>query len=393
MPHVFRRRRAARFADLVDQPKGLRHQQPVDQHLADLADVTDDLRRAGDTAPTPDPGFSADLRAMLIATAERDGIGDTGEAETPVPPERPPRRPRLLIAAGVAVGVAAGVVSLSAASGSAVPGDSLYSLKRSAEQAHLAVTLSDAERGSLYLELARNRMHEAARMSGNPTQIHGILTDMDIDTRNGVKLLTTTAVTGRNASLLDTVTGFVHVQSVDMTRMMAALTGPAHDRAITSKVLLDAAGIRADLLRRYLSCTTLPAAQVDHLGPQPQECPAPRGTQQQPPLRSAVTDPSVPPPAVASTAPPATGTVPPATGTVPGQPGVPLGPAQAPVPAVPPAPVQTPPPNATDGTPKPKKSQKSHPCKGKKNKDGCDESATTPPALLTVPLVSPSGGD
>lgn len=380
MPHVFRRRRAARFADLVDQPKRLRHQQPADPDLADLADVTDDLRRAGDAAPTPDPGFSADLRAMLIATAQRDGIGDTatGQPETPVPPERPPRRPRLLIAAGVAVGVAAGVVSLSAASGSAVPGDSLYPLKRSAEQAHLAVTLSDAERGSLYLELARNRMHEAAGLSGNPTQIHGILTDMDIDTRNGVKLLTTTAVTGRNASLLDTVTGFVHVQSVDMTRMMAALTGPAHDRAITSKVLLDAAGIRAGLLHRYLACTSLPAAQVDHLGPQPQECPALGVTQQQPPLRSAVTDQSVPAPAVASTAPPA-------TGTVPGQPGVPLGPAQAPPPA-PPAPASPPAPSAKNNAPKPKKP---HPCKGKK-KDGCDESATTPPVLLTVP--SPSGG-
>ena len=108
---------------------------------------------------------------MLLATAEREGIGVTARPE----PERP--RPRLRPrrgSAGIArrpaargaivVGIAAGTLALSGvsvASGEAIPGDALYGVKRSTERAQLALAGSDLTRGQLYLDFARTRLPEA----------------------------------------------------------------------------------------------------------------------------------------------------------------------------------------------------------------------------------------
>jgi hypothetical protein len=130
-----------------------------------------------------DPDFLTGLRAMLVATAVREGIGVTAPA--PEPEAHPatrkrrtrpladarPRTPspskavrRARTRAAVIVGVAAGTLALSgmsAASGDAMPGDALYGVKRSTERAQLALASSNISRGQLYLYFARTRMTEA----------------------------------------------------------------------------------------------------------------------------------------------------------------------------------------------------------------------------------------
>jgi len=72
------RRSAERFAELLDHSTGGRHhdQQPADEELAELVSIGQSLSAARPAAQV-DTEFRVGLRAMLVATAERDGIGVT----------------------------------------------------------------------------------------------------------------------------------------------------------------------------------------------------------------------------------------------------------------------------------------------------------------------------
>jgi Domain of unknown function (DUF5667) len=72
---------------------------------------------------------------------------------------------RRLAASGLAVGVAAGGFSgVAVASSDALPGDTLYGLKRSMEDLRLSMADNDTERGHVYLDLASTRLKEARRL-------------------------------------------------------------------------------------------------------------------------------------------------------------------------------------------------------------------------------------
>src|SRR5690606_7333465 len=84
------RRRAERFAQLLEEASGGKRQRrrhPLDEELADLVALRHKL--VASAAPPPiDPEFRAGLRAMLVATAEREGIGTTAQPE-PADPATP----------------------------------------------------------------------------------------------------------------------------------------------------------------------------------------------------------------------------------------------------------------------------------------------------------------
>ena len=78
-PGMFDRRRAERFAQLVDELTGRRRRHrrsDFDRELTPLAALT---TRIGEErlAPPPEPEFRVGLRAMLLATIDREGIGAT----------------------------------------------------------------------------------------------------------------------------------------------------------------------------------------------------------------------------------------------------------------------------------------------------------------------------
>src|SRR3954470_20844918 len=224
------RRSAERFAELLDESTGGRRHHshgPADERLAELVAIGSSL-----TAAKPgiqvDPEFRVGLRAMLVATAERDGIGRTAiQPESGSAAEAAPapsglratilgRGGRRIRARGaIVIGVAAGAMAvsgISAASENASPGDALYGVKRSTERAQLAMAGSDVTRGQLSLDFARTRLAEAAAMSGDAPGFAGVLDDMDADTRKGVRLLDTSAVARRDVKPLATVDTFVQQQ-------------------------------------------------------------------------------------------------------------------------------------------------------------------------------------
>jgi hypothetical protein len=280
---VFHRRRAERFAQLLDEAGGGRRHHVRSRLDAQLAELVAIGHQTSMLRPTVelDPEFRDGLRAMLVATAERDGIGRTARvAEEPGPARhgaasrRPTRiRTRGAVIVGVAVGAIA-VSGMSAASENALPGDALYGVKRSTERAQLALASSDVTRGQLYLDFANTRMAEATAVRGDPTGYPAVLDDMDADTRQGVKLLTTSAVFRRDPAALDAITSFVSVQRLDLGDLLDRVSPANRARTLDSLALLDTVAKRADSLRSTLSCGGSPAAGADRLGPKPRRCTA-----------------------------------------------------------------------------------------------------------------------
>ncbi|MFC0503664.1 DUF5667 domain-containing protein [Micromonospora costi] len=291
---LFSRRRAERFAQLLDEANGGRRhhvRSRIDDQLAPLVAVGQRLAAERPTVEV-DPEFRTGLRAMLLATAEREGLGTpaaataagpagqratTGSGRGSLLPAVTARRARARGA--ILVGVAAGAIAvsgISAASENAVPGDALYGMKRSTERAQLALASSDSSRGQLFLDFARTRLGEAAELRGDHDGYSAVLDDMDADTRQGVRLLTTAAVQRADAAGLDAVNTFVAGQRRAVNDLLAGAARDDRDRTRESLALLDAVRERSDALRAAIGCDLPVPVASDTLGPTPASCPADR---------------------------------------------------------------------------------------------------------------------
>ncbi|WP_436849964.1 DUF5667 domain-containing protein, partial [Streptomyces althioticus] len=136
--------------------------------------------------PELDPEVKVVQRAQLVAAFEamlQEGTAAGEATDRAVPEQRSRRakgahratplgrlRPRSrlakgLTAGGLTVGVAAGALGgVAAASSDALPGDSLYGLKRGIEDVKLTFADGDDERGRVYLDNASTRLSEARRL-------------------------------------------------------------------------------------------------------------------------------------------------------------------------------------------------------------------------------------
>ncbi|MET7707972.1 DUF5667 domain-containing protein [Micromonospora sp. NPDC005413] len=288
---LFSRRRAERFAQLLDEANGARRhhvRSRVDGQLAPLVAVGQRLS-VDPPAVEVAPDFRNGLRAMLLATAEREGVGTTPTASEPAATRSTTTaRGRLLPAAtarrarargAILVGIAAGAIAvsgISAASEDAVPGDALYGMKRSTERAQLALASSDISRGQLFLDFARTRLDEAAKLRGDRIGYSAVLDDMDADTRQGVRLLTTAAVQRAESGSLDTLNIFVSGQHRAVTGLLDGSTRVDRERTRRSLLLLDTIRERSDALRAAIACGLPAPTTSDALGPDPSVCPGAR---------------------------------------------------------------------------------------------------------------------
>jgi hypothetical protein len=277
-------RSAERFAELIDDAGGARRHHSrgqADEEMHRLVAISSRLSTARPGAPV-DTEFRVGLRAMLVATAERDGIGRAAAEADPEPVAEPAaRRPlfgrRIRARGAIVIGVAAGAMAvsgISAASESASPGEVLYSVKRQTERAQLAIAGSDVTRGQLSLDFARTRLSEAMAMSGDASDFGLVLDDMDADTRKGVRLLTTSAVSQQDTKPLATLDGFVDDQRTTFTPALEKLSAANRERATTSLGLLEDVVKRAETLRSGLGCDKVTPTGTDALGPKLRDCTA-----------------------------------------------------------------------------------------------------------------------
>lgn len=281
------RSRADRFAALVEETgTGRHHRRPTDGDTELLALVGVAHRLGQVPTPTVSAQFRDDLHARLLAevaqqsatqpaaipAARRAVEGarptrDLAAERTQVVRQVQPRRggrTRLAVLIGLATGAIA-ISGVSMASNGSVPGDPLYSFKRSGEQAQLVLAGSDANRGQLHLDFARTRLVEARQVA--PEAVGGVLAEMDWEITEGARLLFSAGVQGADVGPIDSVAAFIAAHRADLLDLRATVSA-ADEPARSSLDLLDTVEVRANELRAVVvgGCTVVSA---DRFGPKP----------------------------------------------------------------------------------------------------------------------------
>ncbi|MCC3763527.1 DUF5667 domain-containing protein [Glycomyces sp. TRM65418] len=252
--------------------------------LVGVIDRLDDLGEQLMAASRPSQQWHDATRRRLMAVAAEEGIGVTARhrasAAVPEPKRAPvtddmfPKRPRggrrLAIVAALLTGTVA-VSGVSAASGDALPGDTLYNVKRSTERAQLALAGNDLGKAQLYLEFARTRIQEAAEITGDEAAVASALSDAAGELRSGTAILGELAVANEDASPLDYVDLFTNEHRWVLEDLVDGLDGEALTAGEELIAVLEAAAVRSVELREALDCT-VPGGQSDELGPIPGSC-------------------------------------------------------------------------------------------------------------------------
>jgi hypothetical protein len=236
--------------------------------------------------PVMDAAVKADQRALLMAEFERAFAG--GGAAVPEQRGRGAHRAteaarafrpgtrwgRRLALGGLAAGVALGTFGgVAAASTSAVPGDTLYGMKRGLEDWQLNLAGSNAERGKLLLDQAARRMSEAQELTahqgvGEPLSPHLLdevsraLTDMNTEGSQGRDLLK--AIYARDHSLapMQQLAAFADSQQQRLAEIEPKLGGQLDPQ--TGKVQSLLSGISDDLAPLHLDA--VPGGSGDRAG-------------------------------------------------------------------------------------------------------------------------------
>lgn len=165
------RKRAEEFHSLLEGTPG---QQP-DARYANLLALVGDLRETPRVEARPE--FVADLRARLLVEAETalDPQLQVEDRLTVAPRDPAARRRDRRVAAAVAgIALVGSSTGMAVAAQSALPGDTLYPLKRVMEDAKTGITLDDDAKGQALLDNASGRLQEVdalAQRSEDPASI------------------------------------------------------------------------------------------------------------------------------------------------------------------------------------------------------------------------------
>jgi Domain of unknown function (DUF5667) len=197
---------------------------------------------------------------------------------------RPGRR---LLASGAAaliaiVAVAAGGVF---ASRNALPGDTLYGVKRAAESVGDVLTLGEAARAQRNLDAATTRLDEvrtlatrdpADRADVDPAVVGSTMRDFDASTADGARALFTAQDTADTGALARLRT-WAAEQVTKLTQLRSSLPASARPDTDGSITLLERLVSRVDALAARQGCPDVTSGSSDDLGPLPATAPcAPR---------------------------------------------------------------------------------------------------------------------
>ena len=231
--------------------------------------------------PSPDAKFKADLRSQLVSITARIVAESADEV---VPIARPRRRSlarRLRTPVLSIVGAAAVLVLLLGAavwmSKGALPGQSLYGVKRASENVKLSIAGNSTDKGITYLQFATKRVTEANKLlegSSAPSPhdaslVTDTLDSADSDSRDGMKLLGGAVASQRSAAPLAKVTAWSTAQKLLLTAVVDQTNGTLKTRAEASLSLLNQIVTRTTAWQKDASCTCLSTARSDSLGPTP----------------------------------------------------------------------------------------------------------------------------
>lgn len=342
--------------------RGRRYDDPAtsdDPAIAGLIEQLGELARVHSEASLPRAEFRAELRAQLVAITPRivaESAPATAPEASPAPAlravsvldrprpsprpraedvpdvapvrkERAPRRSVGTILRGIPLArplaVAASIVTVLALvlggavymSRDAVPGDTLYGLKRASERFELSVADNDSERAQKYLEFATTRVQEArelvSRASASASgrgpladgrlsaaaskQVLDALASADGDTQTASRLLGGVAVDSASPRPLTRLTSWAPDQLKRLSELWSSVPSTSTVATSTTKSvsLLKTASSRASTLAKTVDCNCLRNAPTDAFGPVPVVTPAkPRSSGTKSPAPRVPTTPS-----------------------------------------------------------------------------------------------------
>ncbi len=167
------RRRAEEFASLLEGRGASAQHTDALQVVAALRAVT---------VPQPSAAYVSELRSNLLAAA--DTLLAPAAAAVAATPQvvRPQRHQRKIAVAAGTLALLGGTTGVAMASQSALPGDSLYPLKRILESAQTSLSADDAARADRIMQLATGRLDETRALAdsgatGSQAEIPGTLDD------------------------------------------------------------------------------------------------------------------------------------------------------------------------------------------------------------------------
>ncbi|MEH3033378.1 MAG: DUF5667 domain-containing protein [Aeromicrobium erythreum] len=207
---------------------------PTSVEVAELVRAAELLCATADAQPRET--FRVDLRERLMAEAATVLVAAPAADRAPVTrrPERShPARRRLAGLAAAAV-AALGGVGLVTSSASAVPGDTLYSVKRGVENVELSLRRGPESQGAYQLERATERLREAKVLAreGDPTseqRVADVLDDFSTQADAGSEELLDVYSTDGSDRAVSTLGAFTTSAAQDLTSLDAALEGSTVD--------------------------------------------------------------------------------------------------------------------------------------------------------------------
>lgn len=236
---------------------------PRDEQIADLVRFAETLCEAAVAEPTPE--FRLSLRSALMTEAQTALLPNESKARTvtaanSLHPVR--RRVAGLTAAALA---SAGVVGLVSTSASAVPGDMLYSVKRSVESVQLALHTDDGSRGVFLLAQASERLAEARQLSDNPSVrtdslIASTLDDFSSQAETGSNSLFDEFDSNGKTKSIQKVNDFAAAAATELATMSTLVPDSAEDSFTTAAKTISQLAVEASTL-----CSTCASADAQSL--------------------------------------------------------------------------------------------------------------------------------
>ncbi len=261
-PVFLARRRAEEFNSMVEQTTG-----PSDTRYSELPALVGLVTSLRETpAPVMRAEFAADLRSRLMVAAETALAPDTSAqlAARKAPAQRKTARERRIAAAVGGFALLTAGSSMAVAAQSALPGDTLYPLKRALENVHEGIIRDADDRGATMLDNASGRLDEVTELSRTD--------DPDAATLSQTLADFTTQASEASTLLLNEYAEHGSSASIEELRAFAAASLDALDQLagiVPDEVraqLLEASRVLAEIdaqaQRACPACIDLPLRQV-----------------------------------------------------------------------------------------------------------------------------------
>lgn len=276
------RQRAERFATLVERSSTGERTEVADTRDDELLELVGALRAVPD--PQPRPEFVTDLRARLMAEAETVLVPDD-LSKLRLPARRTSRERRIAAVVG-GLAIVGATTSVAVASQSALPGESLYPIKRVIESAHVGLSLGDADKGGLQLANATDRLEEAAALAGSDdpgaqARVAPTLATFSDQATQGADLLFADYAQQDRGSSIATLRDFASSSLTELERLEPSVPADARDELVAAADVL--AQIDAEAAQQCPECggTPIESFPPSLIAAQPIELPAvpaaPRG--------------------------------------------------------------------------------------------------------------------